>query len=49
MLVVLGLFPIVGAVFVLGLWVWLVGVIIYYGQCLSVVLHRRSRVRMGLP
>ena len=42
-------YGLVGAVLVLSLWVWLVGVIIYYGQCLSVVLHRRSRVRMGLP
>lgn len=42
-------YGLVGGVLVLSLWVWLVGVIIYYGQCLSVVLHRRSRVRMGMP
>ncbi|MEB3202512.1 MAG: YihY/virulence factor BrkB family protein [Synechococcus sp.] len=42
-------YGLVGAVLVMSLWVWLVGVIIYYGQCLSVVLHRRARVRMELP
>ncbi len=31
-------YGVVGAVLVLTLWVWLVGVILYYGQCLGVVL-----------
>ena len=31
-------YGVVGGVLVLTLWVWLVGVILYYGQCLSVVL-----------
>jgi membrane protein len=33
-------YGVVGAVLVFTLWVWLVGVILYYGQCLSVVLAR---------
>lgn len=41
-LVLLGLrfqtYGVVGGVLVLTLWVWLVGVILYYGQCLSIVL-----------
>lgn len=40
-------YGLVGGVLVLSLWVWLVGVILYYGQCLCVVLDRRGRVRMG--
>jgi len=31
-------YGVVGGVLVLTLWVWLVGVILYYGQCLGVVL-----------
>jgi membrane protein len=31
-------YGIVGGVLVLTLWVWLVGVILYYSQCLAVVL-----------
>jgi membrane protein len=46
-LVLLGLrfqaYGVVGGVLALTLWVWLVGVILYYGQCLSVVLARRSQ------
>ncbi|MBD2424323.1 YhjD/YihY/BrkB family envelope integrity protein [Cyanobium sp. FACHB-13342] len=42
-------YGLVGGVLVLSLWVWLVGVILYYGQCLCVVLDRRPRVRMGTP
>jgi membrane protein len=45
-LVALGLrfqaFGVVGGVLVLTLWVWMVGLILYYGQCLSVVLAGRS-------
>jgi len=35
----------IGGVLVLTLWVWMVGVIIYFGQCWSVVIAsmRRSR------
>jgi membrane protein len=36
-------YGVVGGVLVLTLWVWLVGVILYYGQCLSLVLARRSQ------
>jgi hypothetical protein len=39
-------YGLVGGVLLLSLWVWLVGVILYYGQCLCVVLERRQRVRM---
>ena len=35
-------YGVVGAVWVLTLWVWLVGVILYYGQCLGVVLASRA-------
>jgi membrane protein len=35
-------YGVVGAVLVLTLWVWLVGVILYYGQCLGVVLANRT-------
>ena len=35
-------YGVVGGVLLLSLWVWLVGVLLYYGQCLSVVLARRS-------
>jgi membrane protein len=30
-------------VLVLSLWIWLVGLILYFGQCLSVVLARRHQ------
>jgi membrane protein len=40
-------YGLVGGVLVLSLWVWLVGVILYYGQCLCVVLDRPGRARMG--
>lgn len=33
-------YGVVGGVLLLTLWVWLVGVILYYGQCLAVVLAR---------
>ncbi len=49
-LVALGLrfqaYGLVGGVLLLSLWVWLVGVILYYGQCLCVVLDRRQRAKM---
>jgi membrane protein len=49
-LVALGLrfqaYGLVGGVLLLSLWVWLVGVILYYGQCLCVVLDRRHRAKM---
>lgn len=35
-------YGLVGGVLVLTLWMWLLGVIVYYGQCLSVVLAKRS-------
>lgn len=35
-------YGLVGGVLVLTLWVWLIGLILYYGQCLSVVLAKRS-------
>ena len=31
-------YGLIGGVLVLTLWVWMIGVIIYYGQCWSVVL-----------
>ncbi len=52
-LVLLGLrfqaYGVVGGVLALTLWIWLVGVIIYYGQCLSVVLARRRSVGHSTP
>jgi membrane protein len=39
-------YGLVGGVLLLSLWVWLVGVILYYGQCLCVVLDRRQRLRV---
>jgi len=45
-LVALGLrfqaYGVVGGVLVLMLWIWLVGVLLYYGQCFSVVWSRRG-------
>jgi membrane protein len=35
-------YGLVGGVLVLTLWMWLLGVTLYYGQCLSVVLSKRS-------
>lgn len=47
-LVALGLrfqaYGLVGGVLVFGLWVWLIGVLIYYSQCLSIVIRRPSRL-----
>lgn len=36
-------YGVVGGVLILTLWIWLLGVILYFGQCLGVVLARRSR------
>lgn len=38
-------YGLVGGVLLFGLWVWLVGVLIYYSQCLSIVASRWSRHR----
>jgi len=35
----------IGGVLVLTLWVWMVGVIIYFGQCWSVVIASMRRNR----
>jgi membrane protein len=43
-------YGVIGGVLVLTLWVWLVGVVLYYGQCLSLVLLRGpSRESPQLP
>jgi membrane protein len=46
-LVALGLrfqaYGVVGGVLLLSLWVWLVAAVLYYAQCLSLVLDRRRR------
>ena len=43
-------YGVIGGVLVLTLWVWLVGVVLYYGQCLSLVLLRGpSREPPQLP
>ena len=39
----------IGGVLVLTLWVWMVGVIIYFGQCWSVVLASRNVNKRGKP
>ncbi|MEB3256069.1 MAG: YihY/virulence factor BrkB family protein [Synechococcaceae cyanobacterium] len=38
-------YGVVGGVLVLTLWIWLVGVLLYYGQCLSLVCARRGAGR----
>lgn len=52
-LVALGLryqaYGVVGGILVFTLWVWLVGVILYYGQCLSVVLAGRAAGGRSTP
>ena len=44
-------YGVIGGVLVLTLWVWLVGVILYFGQCLSVELAavRLAQPRLGEP
>ena len=39
----------IGGVLVLTLWVWMVGVIIYFGQCWSVVIASKRLIRRGEP
>ena len=39
----------IGGVLVLTLWVWMIGVIIYFGQCWSVVIASMSLKRRGDP
>jgi membrane protein len=36
-------YGVIGAVLLLGLWVWLVAVIVYYGMAVSVVISRQPR------
>jgi membrane protein len=44
LLIVLGMrfqaYGVVGGVLTLTLWIWLVGIVLYYGQCLAIVLSR---------
>jgi membrane protein len=44
-------YGVIGGVLVLTLWVWLVGVIVYFGQCWSVELaaSRMRRLSQGDP
>ncbi len=44
-------YGVIGGVLVLTLWVWMVGIIIYYGQCVSVELvsSRLKAIRRGEP
>lgn len=42
-------YGVIGSVLVLTLWVWMIGVIVYFGQCWSVVLARRRLYRSGDP
>ena len=46
-LVILGVryqaYGVIGGVLLLSLWVWLVGAVLYYAQCLCMVLDRRRR------
>ena len=39
----------IGGVLVLTLWVWMIGVIIYFGQCLSVVIASKRLNKRGEP
>jgi membrane protein len=38
-------YGVVGGILLLTLWVWLVGVILYYAQCFSLVLSPRALSR----
>ncbi|MFL0736841.1 MAG: YhjD/YihY/BrkB family envelope integrity protein, partial [Prochlorococcus sp.] len=40
-------YGLIGGVLVLTFWVWMVGVILYFGQCWSVVLASMSRYQRG--
>ena len=39
----------IGGVLVLTLWVWMVGVILYFGQCWSVVIASNNLIKRGDP
>jgi membrane protein len=40
-------YGLIGGVLVLTFWVWMIGVILYFGQCWSVVLASMSRYQRG--
>lgn len=42
-------YGVVGGVLVLTLWLWLLGVILYFGQCLSVTIARWPRGGPSTP
>ncbi|MGC6483687.1 MAG: YihY/virulence factor BrkB family protein [Synechococcus sp.] len=42
-------YGVIGSVLVLTLWVWMVGVVLYFGQCWSVVIARSRLRRIGDP
>ena len=42
-------YGVIGSVLVLTLWVWMVGVVIYFGQCWSVELAKASAARAKHP
>jgi membrane protein len=42
-------YGVIGSVLVLTLWVWMIGVVVYFGQCWSVVLARHRLPRSGDP
>ena len=42
-------YGVIGGVLVLTLWVWMIGVVIYFGQCWSVVLAANRMRRRGDP
>ena len=44
-------YGVIGGVLVLTLWIWMVGIILYYGQCVSVesVSARLKAIRRGEP
>jgi membrane protein len=42
-------YGVVGGILLFSLWVWIVGVLLYYGHCLAVVLSCRSPGRRSAP
>lgn len=42
-------YGVVGGVLILTLWIWLAGVMLYFGQCLGVVLARTRQGRRSTP
>ncbi|HJN37067.1 MAG TPA: YihY/virulence factor BrkB family protein [Prochlorococcaceae cyanobacterium Fu_MAG_50] len=42
-------YGVIGSVIVLTIWIWMVGVVVYFGQCLNVVLTREVICRRGEP